>query len=204
LIPDPNDVHLGNQPRDFVDPRAFSSAIIADGSSGWKIGVGVTHLDHKSEELREKQILKGIRESVNPCFLQDDNTLLPHVICGDWNTFRKSDCDEVGWNAILDMYKSRGWRPPPDESLVLKAVEAQGYKDTFYERIVSKEDGETTKYPAATAWTTNPLMRIDHIFSKNDNDNPNAARITVKDHFRVDTDASDHFPIVIDMKIETW
>ena len=49
-----------------------------------------------------------------------------------------------------------------------------------------------------TCWTANPLFRIDHVLL-------NAAlhkRCRVVDYRRVDSDASDHYPVVVDLEME--
>ena len=49
-----------------------------------------------------------------------------------------------------------------------------------------------------TCWTANPLFRIDHVLL-------NAAlhkRCRVVDYRRVDSDASDHYPVVVDLELE--
>lgn len=53
---------LGNQRRDFADPRSFGAAII-EIDNQHRIGVAYGHLDHKSEQLREKQILMQMNPS---------------------------------------------------------------------------------------------------------------------------------------------
>ena len=189
------DLELGNQKRDFVDPRAFSAAKVlvdvADNNLQQKqLNIGMTfgHLDHKSEELREKQILRGIQKT------QSLLESVSHIVCGDFNTFQRSDCTDPGWQAILDLYQSRGWPLPCERSLVLDALVDMGYKDTFYDALGEGKE-ESLKKPLPTSWTNRPLMRIDHIFAKHI---PGGIQIVPKWHYRVETDASDHFPVVLE------
>jgi len=88
----------------------------------------------------------------------------------------------------------------------LDALAKEGYSDTFYHQETSssssKEDN-VVMLPLATSWTNNPLMRIDHIYAKQVE--RCAARGTTaittlvpKRHYRLDTDASDHFPVVLE------
>ena len=199
------DIKLGNQKRDFVDARAFSAAILDLGSDEKddkqkRIGVVCTHLDHKSEELREQQVKRGIRKS-EP-FLEG----IPHLICGDFNTFQGSDNDEKSWQKILNLYKDRGWPTPSERSLVIDAlVNDFGYQDAFYESLKHESnDGSKSSQqilPQPTSWTANPLMRIDHVLLKNQPTELGtlAANTLVPIHYyRIDTDASDHFPVVLE------
>jgi len=198
LHPEDGDEALGKQPRDFVDPRALTAVklkIVDTEHQDCIIGVVAGHLDHKSEELREKQIQRGIQETND--FLRG----IPHVVCGDFNTFRKSDCDVQGWQAILDLYKSRGWPAPRENSLVLDSLDVSGHRDAFYDCY---DDGEEPTYPQPTCWTNNPLMRIDHVFVKNPPQSKGESSIIIPErHYRVETDASDHFPVVMEASIAT-
>lgn len=184
------DENLGRQQRDFVDPRSFGAAQVKIDNQH-TIGVAYGHLDHKSEELREKQILMAL-QNLQP-FLEKT----PHIVCGDFNTFQKSDCDEAGWHAILDLYHSRGWPEPPERSLVLDALIKEGYSDTFYQQDRNMPVGVP---PKPTSWTNNPLMRIDHIYTKQATSRSEdyCTEIVTKRHYRIDADASDHFPVVLE------
>ena len=55
------DVDLGYQKRDIVDPRqAIVATVDVDGK---RLGLITTHLDQKSEELREKQAMKVVEDN---------------------------------------------------------------------------------------------------------------------------------------------
>jgi len=226
------DIHLGNQKRESVDPRAFTAVLLRlEENGGFNddddnnndsqpepsssssppppqhanlLGIIVTHLDHKSEELRVKQISRGVQAI--EAFLDH----VPQIICGDFNTFQKSDTDEKGWQRILDLYHSRGWPKPSERSLVLEALTDDfGYHDTFYSaRRNNSRDEESsgTTLPAPTSWTTNPLMRIDHVFFKNPTKTSlvlTTDTIVPMSHYRIDCDASDHFPVVCNIACST-
>lgn len=189
------DLELGRQERDFVDPRSFGVAKVRVGDNHC-LGVAFGHLDHKSEELREKQIATAVEKIQS--FLKNTS----HIICGDFNTFQKSDSDSKGWKEILDLYSSRGWPAPPESSLVLDALREVGYTDTFYECLQGDLSESHSVLPDPTSWSNNPCFRIDHIFVKNAFEE-RGARIVSKRHYRIDCDASDHFPVVLEATLES-
>ncbi|CAB9496163.1 Endonuclease Exonuclease phosphatase [Seminavis robusta] len=194
---EPGDIDLGNQERDFVDPRSFGVAKVKFDDNQHCIGIAFGHLDHKSEELREKQILKVLEDT------RDVLSDVPHLICGDFNAFQKSDCDPKGWKAILNLFQTRGWPTPYERSLALDALKDAGYLDSFYESY-GQQDGTAKQVPDATSWTTLPLMRIDHILVKNSvAQSPSSLpAILPKEHYQIDTDASDHFPVVLEALLQ--
>lgn len=195
----PGDIDLGNQPRDHVEPRAFSAYQLVAGNSHC-FGVGVVHLDHKSEELREQQIQRGFRGTSNHLL----NANISQLICGDMNTFQKFDCTDEAWDRLLSLYQENQWPLPPEQSLVLNKLKDLGYHDSFYHSNFDYKQRKTL--PQATAWTHRPLMRIDHVFYKNAarnyDESSYGSKIRIQNHFRGDLDASDHFPVVVDFQID--
>ena len=179
------DVELGYQQRDIVDPR---QAIVATVDVGGKcFGLVSTHLDQKSEELRGKQTTKVVKAANR--ILSPDH---PTIICGDFNSFRRRDMDEPTWKALCKLYESRSWGQPNEVSLVLEELEKDGYVDTF------SFSGE--QYPKPTCWTDAPVMRIDHMLVKppkpqGSDKQRKQHHIKALSHRRVESDASDHFPI---------
>lgn len=176
--PEPGDVLLGEQPRENVEARAAVWASVAVGAES--VGVCAAHLDHKSDPLRAKQLntfLKELERNAPPLSL----------ICGDLNAFRRADHDDAAWDRILRFYASRGWPAPGEDALALDAAYAAGFADA-----AAGFDIEPT------CWTSNPLFRIDHVLL-------NAAlreRCRVVDYRRVDSDASDHYPVVVNLELE--
>ena len=214
------------QSRDFIDPRVFSTyqikmkpllAAANDNNEPTIFGVAATHLDHKSEEVRELQIRKGLQETI---ITSGDTSNAPalqnvsHLICGDFNTFQKQDCDlrdrsfgngdksgtkeKTTWDTILELYDENNWPAPYEKSLVLETLREYGYEDTWY----IAQDRDKNEFPEFTAWSHRPLMRIDHVFLKNDVNSKTS--LSVQDHFRADSnhDGSDHFPVVVDFRVE--
>mmetsp|Transcript_25831 Transcript_25831/g.74735 ORF Transcript_25831/g.74735 Transcript_25831/m.74735 type:complete len:356 (+) Transcript_25831:179-1246(+) len=187
---DEGDIELGFQKRDIVDPRqAIVATLDVDGKF---FGLISTHLDQKSEELRGKQAMKVVKAA---------NDILspeyPTIICGDFNSFRRRDMDEATWKDLCDLYESRSWGRPNEVSLVLKALENDGYAETF-----SFSKGQ---YPKPTCWTNIPVMRIDHMLVKSPPVESGSQKslydIKALSHQRVEVDGSDHFPIFVDFEI---
>ena len=223
LTPRQGDRHLGNQKRNQVENRAFSAYQLSISSHDednyhnvsspptLKMALALTHLDHKSEELRALQMERGIHK----CRTILDDDRIPHFIVGDMNTFQKSDCSTEMWNDILNMYSTNGWPSPPERSLVLDYLKKNDYKDTFYNTSKKtkeeehEEQGQDQKYPSPTAWTKNPLMRIDHVFMKNNGTKlsrreqaSGTTSIEIRRHFCADKyHGSDHFPVVVDFTL---
>ena len=142
--------------------------------------VASAHLDHKSEPLRAKQLRRM-------CELLKAEAPALHLVCGDLNTFCKRDHGDSAWRDILAFYASRGWGEPAEASATLDAASEMGFSDA----AAGRGDLEVT------CWTHNPLFRIDHVLL-------NAAlkeRCAVLDYRRLDSKASDHFPVVVDLGI---
>ena len=121
----------------------------------------------------------------------------PLIICGDFNSFRRSDMDEATWRDLCELYDSRTWGRPNEVSLVLKALEDDGYADTF-----AFSGGQ---YPKPTCWTDTPVMRIDHMLVKPPQVKSGKQKshydIKALTHQRVEVEGSDHFPIFVDFEI---
>jgi endonuclease/exonuclease/phosphatase family metal-dependent hydrolase len=177
LAAEPGDVRLGGQRRDDVESRGVVWAAVEVGDE--RVGFAAAHLDHKAEELREKQIGR--------C-LDHVNAHCPalHLVCGDLNTFRRADHSDAAWDAIVAFYASRGWPRPAERSLALDACEARGYADAG-----------AGAAPDVTCWTHNPLFRIDHVLL---NDGLRRA-CDVENYRRVESAASDHFPVAFDLAL---
>lgn len=173
------DALLGNQKRDFADSRCAVWANITVGST---ITVCTTHLDHKAEELRVKQM--------NQCLEALPNSAA--LVCGDFNTFQRSDHADEAWTKIVDFYQSRGWGVPAETSLVLDALRSAGFHDAH---SLTPHGGSL---PELTCWTHNPLFRIDHCFLSE----TLRSKAEVVDYRRLDSEASDHYALVLDFDID--
>ena len=174
------DLSLGGQERTMVDleNRAVLSARLAL-PEGRSIGIAVTHLDHKAEELRARQIAEAI-EHCEAAFSDG----LPFLLMGDLNSFDRAvrrhlstrhrpggtprspaksrsvsrwsqDMDLDSWSAICALYASKGWPPPHASSLVQQALGEAGFVDAF-----ALQEAEHGAHPPPTCWTE---TRLDYL-----------------------------------------
>lgn len=144
MRPDPAvDLHLGDQPRtlhDLEDRGVTTATVVLPG--GRRVGVCVTHLDHKAEELREKQarqVLAAARAAFRPPSMAADaaagatprgdagsNVPIPFFICGDLNSYDRRDMSNAQWIELCALCDSKGWGPPREHSLVRSVLEDEG------------------------------------------------------------------------------
>jgi endonuclease/exonuclease/phosphatase family metal-dependent hydrolase len=155
-----------------------------------ELGIAVAHLDHKAEELRERQIREVITHCEESAFADG----LPYLLMGDFNSFDKADMSDEGWAHICALYASRGWPPPREDSLVQRAVRSAGLADAHALAPPDKAPWP----PPPTSWTD---TRIDYmLLSASAQRAPN--RLRVANHRTVAScRASDHLPIVCDLEL---
>eukprot|EP00290_Baffinella_frigidus_P029190 CAMPEP_0180225448 /NCGR_PEP_ID=MMETSP0987-20121128/22705_1 /TAXON_ID=697907 /ORGANISM="non described non described, Strain CCMP2293" /LENGTH=442 /DNA_ID=CAMNT_0022188515 /DNA_START=405 /DNA_END=1733 /DNA_ORIENTATION=+ len=160
--------------------------------------VVVTHLDQLSDELRTEQV-RAVRE-----FVADAG---PHMLVGDFNVFQKADCSDAQWGAIIADADSKGWSHPPERTSALDSLLSSGYRDMFYcsdnhklgradPSLALSRAAKDVSHPGATCWVAKPLLRIDYAFLSADMVNANVAQ-----YQRVLDEASDHFPVVVDLRV---
>lgn len=222
----PEDLDLGNQARTTADleHRQCTSALVQLPDGGC-VGVCVSHLDHKAEELRARQI----RQVIDHCHAAF-GTAWPSVLVGDLNSFDQSDMDDDGWASIVALYARRGWPPPRPASLVRAALDAAGYADAFalaasapapvgtdtaappaterphdaYDAssASSSAAGGTTLHaisrPPVTCWTQ---TRLDYVLLSPVASGGGPAGLRVRSHRTLQCDASDHLPIVCELEL---
>ena len=230
---EPSDLTLGEQPRtpdDLEDRSVLLAAIELPGELG-VLGVASTHLDHRAEEMREKQM----RACLGHCARffgggdggGDDGggggggggaAALPFVLCGDLNSFDRRDMDAAGWRRICDLYASRGWPPPTPHSLVRAVLEEAGLVDSFALR--AEAAGGHDAVPPPTSWTD---TRIDYVLLRAGGGAAQAdaaeagvaaaaaagagagaprLRVGVRAHATLTSCAvSDHVPLVVDFEV---
>ncbi len=117
--------------------------------SGAPFTVYVTHLDHRSEEVRMAQW-----SAANTWLLRDRGR--PHLLIGDFNALAQTDYETPDARKRLAAYQAqRGW-PAPAFDLVDQVLRA-GYIDAFVAAGNTQVSGAT--YPASA-----PERRIDYIF----------------------------------------
>lgn len=191
---------LGGQQRtsDDLEDRAVTTARVVLPDGGGCLGVCVTHLDHKAEPLRERQI----REVVH-CCQEAFGDGVPHIICGDLNSFDKRDMSEEQWSAIEALYEQRAWTPPPPpDSLVQRVLKGAAYTDSFAAQIdggggAAGGGHEQGCLPPRTCWTN---TRLDYIWlSSSATGGPAALRVLA--HRTIESGVSDHLPIVCDVQL---
>ena len=156
----------------------------------------VLHLDQLNDELRLEQLHEML------LFAEQFG---PQILCGDFNSFARADCDDVQWQRIVDDATSKGWPAPPETTRTRDEMERRGYKDLFYCVDSAAEhpcdlspvpkavfDRVT---PGATCWVKNPLIRIDYIYMS-ESMRPSCS---VLKYGRIIDDASDHFGVYVDL-----
>ena len=117
--------------------------------SGAALTAYVTHLDHRSEQIRVDQW-----SAANTWLLRDRNR--PHLLLGDFNALAETDYPEAAAVTRLSAYQAeRGW-PTPAFDLVAQVLKS-GYIDCFVAAGNPRALGAT--FPAEA-----PERRIDYIF----------------------------------------
>lgn len=152
--------------------------------SGAPFTVYVTHLDHRSEEVRVAQW-----SAANTWLLRDRSR--PHLLIGDFNALAQTDYETPDARRRLAEYQAeRGW-PAPAFDLVDQVLRA-GYVDAFAAAGNDPMSGAT--YPASA-----PERRIDYIFLSS----PVAGALRACAPFaaEVGSKASDHMAVCAELAI---
>jgi endonuclease/exonuclease/phosphatase family metal-dependent hydrolase len=192
------DLTLGGQTRTVHDlsDRSLTTARISIPGVG-HLGFAVTHLDHKAEELRERQI----KEAIDYCESVSFDDGLPYLLMGDLNSFDRADLSDDGWAAICALYESRGWPPPRAQSLVQGALRDAGFADAF-----ALQEASHDPLPPPTCWTN---TRLDYLMLSESaqelirtKGSAQPCRLRVRSHETLPWAASDHLPIVCDFIID--
>lgn len=130
----------GHERRGLLEARV----LLPDGRP---FSVYVTHLDHRSEEVRVAQW-----NGAGAWLIRDRSR--PHLLIGDFNALAPADYAAPAALAALAAYNAgQGWQPP-DFDLAAQVLKA-GYADAFAQR----GDGGAPTWPAVQ-----PERRIDYIF----------------------------------------
>ena len=128
-----------------------------------------------------------------------------HVIVGDLNTFQRDEMAPHTWDGICAHYASAGWPPPAEESLVLRRVTARGYTDAFaswQQSAGANVGGQPMQCAPLTCWSIKPLFRLDYVLLSPPSDAP-AVGLRVCSHRTLESPVSDHFPVIVDLEVET-
>lgn len=192
-----DDSRLGEQERtaDDLEDRAVLTAVVRL-PGGRELGVCSTHLDHRAEELRKKQIARALQlcrdafdgrraparaTGAGDAASGEGSCFLGYCLCGDLNSFDEGDLSGAGWDAIRSLYSSRGWPPPHSRSLVQAELEGAGMVDTH---TLAPRQAVGPSHPPPTCWTG---TRLDYVMLSADA----AASLRVLSHTTLQTDASD-------------
>jgi len=202
------DLTLGGQARTEADlePRAALAAVVE--LPGGAVGVCSTHLDHKAEELRERQIDEAI------AFAASSFGGRAHFLCGDLNTFQRVDLAPEQWEAVAQHYNAMGWPPPNEESSVLRRLTQLGYTDTLNlcQQHADESIPASPPHPPLTCWSHKPLFRLDYVFfspggqevpssdvATGDAENLGPSQLEILSHRTLESTVSDHYPVVVDV-----
>ncbi|MFO0624758.1 MAG: endonuclease/exonuclease/phosphatase family protein [Polyangiales bacterium] len=181
----------------LVDPRALAldvpggelrSAVRAEVvACGVRVTVAATHLDAHDEAVRCLQY-----EHLAAALPRD----APALLLGDFNALCPQDYARPRWQAIGDARRAAGLDPPDDA--LLRRLDADGWYDLV--RVAALGGGiagdphaRGAPLPGALTATSRVGTRVDYVFG-------NAAllaRFEVTSARVVESDASDHRPVVV-------
>ncbi len=151
--------------------------------AGPALTVYVTHLDHRSEQIRLEQWA-----SANAWLLRDRSR--PHLLLGDFNALAETDyADEAAVGRLAAYQAERGW-PAPSFDLVSQVLKS-GYVDAF--AAVGNPSGKGATFPAQV-----PERRIDYIFLPASMREALTICAPVSDSHAAS--ASDHLPVLAEIK----
>jgi len=151
--------------------RTLCSGSITIGNKA--IRIFCTHLDMAYESVRLKQL-----DQILPHIDQN----IPHLILGDFNALCQSDYSDEDWENLKAVRAKNRWEAPKTD--LYKKLMDLGYTDSFPGR------DHTSK--VATVWAH---TRIDWILWSS------KLPANVNSYNVLDTDASDHLPVVVKLQI---
>jgi endonuclease/exonuclease/phosphatase family metal-dependent hydrolase len=171
-------------------PGELRSAAIAGMDTEFGVlVVAATHLDHIAEHRRVRQfeiLEEALRVRGEAAF-----------VLGDFNALRRSDYEPARWDAI-DLVRARNEWESPREDLI-REMDTRGWIDLVRLHLASSLEAYTdalaTPLPTHLARTSRFDTRIDYVMASR----TLAPRLSVSAVEVVDTDASDHRPVVVDV-----
>ena len=174
--------------RDAGEARSLLCATV-DGPAG-PLDVGTTHLDVLHEATREGQ-LEALRRALK-------RRASTHLVMGDFNALRLADYAPPALETIRALRATNGREEPRGE--VVAAMDGWGYLDGFRLARAGSIDAYAAELASplpdgeiSTCWVG---TRIDYVWLS-----PavlDASR--VQRCFRMQSDASDHLPVVLDLE----
>lgn len=166
------------------DAEARSAAIVEVATPIGPVVVIGTHLDHRREavRLRQVQVLLDALEEAD----------CPHVIAGDLNALRTSDYPPETLAAIVARRSRSAHEPASDD--VVHRLDAAGYVDAV--RLAHAVDLRRPLPSSlrSTCWTG---TRVDYVWL----DRRLAERVRGTAAEVVQTDVSDHLPVVVEIEL---
>lgn len=171
-------------------PGELRSAAIAGMDTDFGVVVvAATHLDHIAENRRVRQfelLEEALRVRGEAAF-----------VLGDFNALRRSDYEPARWDAIDRVRARNEWESPRED--LMRAMDAQGWVDLVrLHRAPSLEaytDALATPMPTHLARTSRFDTRIDYVMASR----TLAPKLRVTAVEVIDSDASDHRPVVVDV-----
>jgi len=165
-----------------------SGSVLIMGEIQWHqdhppVAFGVTRLHHTSEALRLEQM-----EAILPAMRDSGGDAIGHVLLGTLNALRVEDYTEAEWSALEEDYAYHGFGDfeVNPQGQVMGMLEESGYKDAFVE--VGKGGMPTYR------WRD---VRYDYALAS-----PSFPH-QIRHCRRVDSDASDHYAVFVDIKLKT-
>lgn len=154
------------------------------------VTVCATHLDHRHEDDRLKQLKKLLKE----LSAREGDAI---VLAGDFNALRLTDYDREALNGVRAVRAKNHWEAPRDD--VIEHMDRAGWIDAFrLARAGSLERYDATLGDAlapeglASCWIG---TRIDYFWLPR----TSLSRVKVTRCERIESDASDHYPVVLEI-----
>lgn len=165
--------------------RSAVCVTLSDGP-GAPLSIVGTHLDDRREDVRVAQLEAllarlATREARTPC-----------VLAGDLNALRAADYTPAQLADIARAREQAGREPPRDD--VVRMLDARGFVDAARRRPAS--EGPLEPLPAPLARTCWAGTRIDMVWL----DAAAHAAFACVDVRVVQTDVSDHLPVVVELR----
>jgi len=173
-----------------------------DNSMQRRVAVVCTHLDHAFEKVRLAQLAQ-LHDFLKRLDLKE------YVLAGDFNSVCKDDFLMQDWDALTQLRRRNCWEPPLND--VLQTLFDHGYRDSYWEHqkrryrkqfslpsssSISFESSsslmEMIPKPQSTCWAN---TRIDYVLLSRE------LKMKPHSYARVYNRASDHFPVVIELKL---
>jgi endonuclease/exonuclease/phosphatase family metal-dependent hydrolase len=167
-----------------ADGEARSAVLVEVASPIGPLVVIGTHLDHRREAVRVRQV-ELLLEAVA-------DVQAPHVIAGDFNAMRTSDYPPEVLAAIAARRRRSAYELPSDD--VVHRLDAAGYVDAV--RLAHAVDPQRP-LPSSSRSTCWAGTRVDYVWL----DRALAARVRGATAEVVQTDVSDHLPVVVEVQL---